>query len=273
MKENKTIEKELLFKSKIKEITSISLDSDYKVENGCIKGNFLINGEYKIHEISINREKFNFKIPFKHDLESDIDCDTVNLEINNFIYDYKQDELIVNIEYLISGDRKDVLLFDDERSLDEFLNNKEIEVIDTRLDEINTELKEQDKEKTEKSKEESDKVRLEEKETKEVSKEENIKDEQIENIESDDLDDNKINIDIKPEDKKERDDNINTDEIMENINNIDDKFVTYKIYKLTESDTLENLVIKFHTTLDELKEYNDLTNIKVNDKLIIPEYE
>lgn len=268
MKENKTIEKELLFKSKIKEITSISLDSDYKVENGCIKGNFLINGEYKIHEISINKEKFNFKIPFKHDLETDIDYDTVSLEINNFIYDYKQDELIVNIEYVISGDRKDVLLFDDERSLDEFLNSKEIEVIDTRLDEINTELEEQEKEVTE----ENDEERLEEKEPKEVFKED-IKDEQIENIESDDLNDNKINIDIKPEDRKEIEANINTDEIMENISNIDDKFVTYKIYKLTETDTLENLVIKFHTTLDELKEYNDLTNIKVNDKLIIPEYE
>ena len=97
MKENKRIEKELLFKNNIKDITSISIDSDFKAENGFITGNFIISGDYKIHELSLNREKFNFKIPFKHELESDIDLSTVKIEITNFIYDYNKDELLVNI--------------------------------------------------------------------------------------------------------------------------------------------------------------------------------
>ena len=126
MKENKHIEKELLFKNNIKDITSISLDSDYKIEDGSIIGNFLITGDYKIHELSINREKFNFKIPFNHELGDDIDIDTVKVEINNFIYDYKKDELIVNIDYDLIGDRKDVLVFDNRESLDEFLESKGI---------------------------------------------------------------------------------------------------------------------------------------------------
>ena len=67
MKENKHIEKELLFKNNIKDITSISLDRNYKVEGNKIVGNFIIDGEYKIHEVSINKEKFNFKIPFDYE--------------------------------------------------------------------------------------------------------------------------------------------------------------------------------------------------------------
>ena len=31
--------------------------------------------------------------------------------------------------------------------------------------------------------------------------------------------------------------------------------------------------MKFHTSIDELKEYNDLTNLSTNSKIIIPIYE
>ena len=33
------------------------------------------------------------------------------------------------------------------------------------------------------------------------------------------------------------------------------------------------LEIKYKTTIDELKEYNDLNNLSVGDKIIIPSYE
>ena len=136
MKESFKIEKELLFKHNIKDITSISLDRDYKVDNNVVNGNFLVNGEYKVHELSLNKEKFNFKIPFKYELNNDIDSNSINVEIINFVYDYSKDELIVNIEYEISGDRKDVLEFDSEESLDDFLKNREVEIIDTRNEDI-----------------------------------------------------------------------------------------------------------------------------------------
>ena len=155
MKENKKIEKVLLFKNNIKDITSISLDSDYKIEQNKIVGNFLINGDYKIHEVSINREKFNFKIPFKYELEDNIDERTIELEITNFEYDYNKDELIVNIEYDITGDRKDVLIFDNEETLEEFLSSREVEIVDTRIEDIKEEInKEQNKKDLEIKKEE-----------------------------------------------------------------------------------------------------------------------
>ena len=73
----------------------------------------------------------------------------MKIEITNFIYDYKKDELLVNIDYEINGDRKDVLIFDDKESLDEFLKTHELEVIDTRLDKIKEQIDDKKGEKNE----------------------------------------------------------------------------------------------------------------------------
>lgn len=263
MKENLKIEKELLFKNNIKDITSISLDNDYKINKQQITGNFIINGEYKIHEISINKEKFNFKIPYSYEINNDIDASTVKVDITNFTYDYKKDELLVNIEYKITGDRKDVLLFDDEESLDDFLKRNEVEVISDRIDNIKKEIDEVNnnaskKENDIKKEDKNEKVEIKENTSDEINKEEK----DLETIK----DEIRVNSDTENETVTEKD-------IINNINNVQDKFITYKVYKLKETDTLESIVMKYHTTIDELKEYNDLSNIKINDKIIIPKYE
>lgn len=263
MRENKHIEKELLFKNNIKDITSISLDSDYKIENNSLVGNFIISGEYKIHEVSINREKFNFKIPFNIEIDKDIDKKTIKLEITNFVYDYKQDELIVNIDYEILGDRESVLLFDDEESLNEFLNKREVEVIDTRLDEIKNTTERKSIDKIEEKELDTDiKNKIELNDSQNNTRLDN----------NDNLDDleNKIDI-IEP--KEEEREQINTNEIINSIDTNNDKFITYKVYKIHENETLESIVIKYHTTIDDLKEYNDLSNLNIGDKIIIPSYE
>lgn len=250
MKENQKIEKQLLFKNNIKDITSISLDSDYKIENQEIVGNFLISGDYKIHELSVNREEFNFKVPFKHSFENDIDSSSIKLEIRNFEYDYNKDELIVNIEYDITGDRKDILVFDDEETLDEFLNSREVEVVDTRLNDIKKEI-EKPRDLKESKQEETEKQ--EENNTKKATVEE------VRNVEYEEA--------VTKQEKLE------TEEIISNMKTIEDNFVTYKVYTIEENETIESIVIKNKTTIDELKEYNDLSNLSINDKIIIPMYE
>ena len=263
MRENKHIEKELLFKNNIKDITSISLDSDYKIENSSLVGNFIISGEYKIHEVSINREKFNFKIPFNIEIDKDIDKKTIKLEITNFVYDYKQDELIVNIDYEILGDRESVLLFDDEESLDEFLNKREVEVIDTRLDEIKNTTERKSIDKIEEKELDTDiKNKIELNDSQNNTRLDN----------NDNLDDLENKIDIIEQKEEERE-QINTNEIINSIDTNNDKFITYKVYKIHENETLESIVIKYHTTIDDLKEYNDLSNLNIGDKIIIPSYE
>lgn len=245
MKKNLKIERELLFKNNIKEITSISLDSDYKINNSVIEGNFIIEGDYKIHEVSINREKFNFKIPFKLELDKDIDEETIKLEIINFEYDYRKDELLVNIEYNVTGDRKDIFVFEDKESLDEFMKNKEVEVISDRIELLEEVVNE--------SNELNEEIKKDTPEIKPEVIEENNKIEEVRN-----------------DDKKEI---IASDEIINKIDKPKDNFITYQVYKIKENDTLESIVLKYKTTIDELKEYNDLTNVSINDKIIIPYYE
>lgn len=253
MKESFKIEKELLFKHNIKDITSISLDRDYKVDNNVVNGNFLINGEYKVHELSLNKEKFNFKVPFKYELNNDIDSNSINVEIINFVYDYSKDELIVNIEYEISGDRKDVLEFDSEESLDDFLKNREVEIIDTRNEDITETVSDKEIEFIPNIKEDRN---IEE-----------IFDNIISNTnENNIIEDKTINIEPKEE-------SIKSEDIVNSFSNYDNNYITYKVYKLSETDTIESIVMKFHTSIDELKEYNDLSNLSTNSKIIIPIYE
>ena len=57
------------------------------------------------------------------------------------------------------------------------------------------------------------------------------------------------------------------------FNNFDDSnetFSTYKICIVKESDTVESIVLNYGITKELLSEYNDISDIKIGDKLIIP---
>lgn len=161
MNEVFTLDRDFLFKSKIYEITSISIEQDSKIEDSCLVGEFTISGSYRLHEISINKEDFSFKIPFKNELKSNINMDTVKLEISDFNYNFNNyDELNVHVEYIITAE-EGIKVFESEEKLDDFLNEQkkeDIDIIDLRSDreetknEIkmpvvteNTPLKEEDK--------------------------------------------------------------------------------------------------------------------------------
>lgn len=142
MNEVFTVDREFLFKSSIHEITSISIEHNYDINASVLEGEFIISGDYRLHEISINKEDFSFKIPIKHDLRSNINLDSVEIEITDFTYDFKNgDELSVHIEYLVKADEA-VFEFNDEAKLNEFLDkNDNIEVVNL-LEEVKEETKE-----------------------------------------------------------------------------------------------------------------------------------
>ena len=52
--------------------------------------------------------------------------------------------------------------------------------------------------------------------------------------------------------------------------NSDDGYVTYRVYRVMEGDTIDKIIDKYNTTKEELEKYNDLGDIKIGDKLIIP---
>ena len=66
-------------------------------------------------------------------------------------------------------------------------------------------------------------------------------------------------------------------EIEEKINSIfnnstfsDEVYVTYNVFILRDGDTLDSIIEKYNITKEELEKYNDLSNLQLGDKLIIP---
>lgn len=53
----------------------------------------------------------------------------------------------------------------------------------------------------------------------------------------------------------------------------EDTYSTYKVYIIRENDSIESIIEKYNITKEELNEYNDLENIGINDKIIIPYHE
>ena len=49
-----------------------------------------------------------------------------------------------------------------------------------------------------------------------------------------------------------------------------ENYVTYKIHIMTENDTIESVIKKYNTKKSVLEDYNNLIDIKIGDKIIIP---
>ncbi len=107
MKTKVPFTKDILFKSKIAEITSISLEHELSTDNGEISGFFIVSGDYKTHEVCVNKEEFEYKLPFNVEITENIDLDTLNFEIIDFYYDIIGDDTLrVNIEFEVKADEK-----------------------------------------------------------------------------------------------------------------------------------------------------------------------
>ena len=50
----------------------------------------------------------------------------------------------------------------------------------------------------------------------------------------------------------------------------DETFSTYSIYIIREGDSLETVINKYKTTKDILSEYNDLSDVRIGTKIIVP---
>ncbi len=238
MSEAFVVERDFLFKDSIFEITSISVEHDEDINGSNLEGDFIISGDYRLHEISINKEDFSFKLPFTHEIRSNVNLDTVNLEITDFTYELNNnDELHVHIEYIVSGEQS-LIEFADEKDLNEFLNKTDAEVVDLTEDEPR--FKEINKE-----------------ETLDIPVEDSKKEEKEE---------------PKEEIKEDKPSEISTNNIIGSIN-ADETYVKYHVHTVMQNDTLEGILDKYKITLTDLKKYNTFEALEVNMKLVIPENE
>lgn len=262
-----TLEKEIAFKTMVGEITSISLEPDLAFINDSeIEGNLVISGTYKMTEASTIEEEFNYKIPVEIMLTTSLDEEKRKIDINNFTYGIVNEEsLEVKIEVLIEGLEKvdiDVIEEDSEEVLEEekLEDTKEdvreeksssAEVLDDAMAEDDIEvLKTEDEEINDDALPNFD----------DVSNKINLEEETVSLNKSDD-----VEVMTNNENNKEV-----MDSIFESFANTEETYATYSVYILREDDNLEEVMAKYKTNRETIAEYNDLDNLKIGTKLIIP---
>ena len=232
MKQIVPFKKELPFKTKVSDITSISLERDIKVtDEGVITGTFYITGDYKMNEGSINREKFSFDLPFDITLDPRYDISTVNTDIEDFYYDIKnEDTLKVNIDLFIEADYLPEPIEDkkeEEQAVEEVIeDNKDEDLVDViELNDRSTTIDKVDTDRT--------------------------------NV----IDNNKI--------EEDSDSSSIEQDLFSNLDNTE-TYTTYYVYIVKEEDTIDKIITRYSITKEDLEYYNDITDIKVGDKIIIP---
>ena len=237
MKQIIPFKKELLFKTKVSEITSISLEHTLSLKNDdLISGEFIVSGDYKMTEGSINREVFNFRLPFDIALDSRYNVDNIIIDIDNFYYEIVNNEsLQVNIDVYIEGEKIiEEIKEEKEEILEESLiEDKTIEVLSNKDERNNHE-------------EIEDLFKEEYTPAVELNKPKQL----VMEVENEYEEKNEFNI-------------------FQNIDN-SDTYVTYYVYIVKEEDTIDKILEKYNTTRDSIACYNNLDNIKPGTKLIIP---
>lgn len=248
MRQIVNVEKEIVFKTMLGEVTSISLEDDLSFVNDSeVEGNLIISGTYKMTEASTLEEEFNYKVPVEIMLTTNLEEDKRNVVINNFTYEIVNEEaLLIRVELLIEGLEK--IEVDDT-------NEEEIEILDDNtLEEVrgDREVNDDTNEVLSTNLEDDDSLP-----SMEGAKEVDDVIEVVKNVDNiDDEEDNK---------SKEV-----MNSIFESFANTEETYATYSVYILRENETLDEVITKYKITREELSEYNDLDNLRVGSKLIIP---
>ncbi len=148
--------KDIDFEKKVSEITSISLEHETKVEEGVLKGNFIVSGDFKSHEVSVNKEPFSYILPFEIDLADDVDPNTIEFMIEDFTYEIiDQSILRVNIDFNVIASLKEKEEEEEEEPLFQDVNNAFLEPVDI-LEEDDRSIKEMKIEENKKEEEEEE---------------------------------------------------------------------------------------------------------------------
>ncbi len=255
MKQIIPFKKDLLFKTNVNEITSISLEHTLSIKKeDRISGEFYISGDYKITASSINRENFSFKIPFDIELDNKYDLDTISIDIDNFYYEVVNNEsLQVNIDLYLEGVEKKK---EEVKEMDSTPNATEAELVDINFPEIN-QLSSDDTliQKNSESREEKEEIETSHPDSFAFSS--NVTRPTIDSIILENKEDSK---------ESQLQNNFN---IFENVDNAD-SYVTYHVYIVHEEDTIDSIIKKYNVDKEQISLYNNIEQIKPGTKLIIP---
>ena len=225
--------KDISLAPKIYEVTSIALEHNLKMENSdSVVGSFTVSGKYRINNISINEEVFEENIPFDITLDSKYDASKVTIDIDDFYYEIINDEFLrVHIDVLV-----DNLVYEKKEV------EKPKEIIKEEREEISTIINERKDDLM------NDNVNLSDKKEDTLIREE----------------------DTKTSKKDEERESDITNKIETGLFDKEEKYITYKVHIVRDTETIDEITTKYNVSKEELEKYNDLNNIVLGTKIIIP---
>ena len=261
--------KDLEFNTPLYEVTSISLEHHLtKKSDTLISGNFIISGDYKQTESSENKDPFNFTLPFDIALATKIDLDDMLLDVDDFYYETGKNTLKVNIDLLL--DATEIGEPEKEKEDRENINGKDVESIDSNTyddnevsrvpDEFNdVNYKKPQLENLPNSLDNSG-----------VSLDDIQNDNFMDSINNDNVSDNGTSNIVNSNININENQNINENNNLFASFETADTYTAYRVYLIKEDDTIDTILKKYNVTKDDLSAYNDLSDIKYGDKIIIP---
>lgn len=227
--------KDVIFKTNLNEITSISLEHTLIVKDDSIKGDFIVSGEYKISENSKTVEPFSLKLPFEIMIDEKYDTKKAVIDIDDFYYEIVNNNVLsISIDVLLDKLEEKPLIAEDLRE-----ENIEREILDTDSYDV-------------------------------LEDNNDIKTEEIVDVKPNDSTKVDRKCDIEEEEMENKDIvNVDRASIFSSISN-DNAYVTYNVFILRDGDTIDSILLKYNIDIEQLKKYNDIDDLKVGDKLIIP---
>lgn len=257
MKQIISFEKEIAFKTMIGEVTSISLEHTLSFQGpSTISGDIIVSGTYKMTEASTLEEDFQYAIPVDIMLTKELEEDNRSITIHNFTYDIRnEDTLHLYIDVLVKG-REVIELEEDEEEVIEPVREEQPKIDEEQVEDTTNDNKEL---LTDIEVEESQKVidNIINTDKKEEVVIEDKKEEPV--IKNDTQEEIKTTTDTKV-----------MNSIFSAFANTEETYTTYSVYLLRENDSIENIIENYGVTREELSYYNDLDNLNVGSKIIIP---
>ena len=248
MKQIISFEKEIAFKTMIGEVTSISLEHTLSFQGpSTISGDIIVSGTYKMTEASTLEEDFQYAIPVDIMLTKELEEDNRSITIHNFTYDIRnEDTLHLYIDVLVKG-REVIELEEDEEEVIEPVREEQPKIDEEQVKDTTNDNKEL---LTDIEVEESQKV--------------------IDNIINTDKKEEPVIKNDTQEEVKTTTDTKVMNSIFSAFANTEETYTTYSVYLLRENDSVENIIENYGVTREELSYYNDLDNLNVGSKIIIP---
>lgn len=249
--------KDIDFEKKLYEITSISLEHELDIVDSTLKGNFIVSGDFKSHEVSVNKEPFSYLLPFEIEISPEVDHDTIEFMIEDFTYEIVDSNILrVKIDFNVIGSKKEIEQTNEEVEEAIFRDASEA-FSEEQTNELLEEIKEEEEEEANVDSIVEETV---------VEPKEEVNEKQEEEKSEDEREQVMVNLNNKKEIES-----ITEDIKIENVDSVKDEYATYHIHMVSDGETIETICTMYNSNLNILSEYNDLNDLTSGDKLIIPE--